>query len=88
MPTELETAAATEQLWEHWHSLSHRERIKQFRELRTAEKADFFLELSAHDQLDVLRGLPPEQRHVWMRLLAPDDAVDVIQEVGPEQRNE
>ena len=88
MPTELETASATEHLWERWHSLSHRERIKQFRELHTGEKADFFLELSAHDQLDVLRGLPPEQRHVWMHLLAPDDAVDVIQEVGPEQRDE
>jgi magnesium transporter len=88
MPTELETASATEQLWGRWHSLSHRERIKQFRELHTGEKADFFLELSAHDQLDVLLGLPPEQRHVWMRLLAPDDAVDVIQEVGPAQRDE
>jgi magnesium transporter len=88
MPTELETASATEQLWERWHGLSHRERIKQFRELHTGEKADFFLELSAHDQLDVLRGLPLEQRHVWMRLLAPDDAADVIQEAGPEQRDE
>jgi magnesium transporter len=88
MPTELETASATEHLWERWHSLSHQERIKQFRELHTGEKADFFLELSAHDQLDVLRGLPPEQRHVWMRLLAPDDAADVIQEAGPEQRDQ
>jgi magnesium transporter len=88
MPTELEIASATEQLWERWHSLSHRERIKQFRDLHTGEKADFFLELSAHDQLDVLRGLPAEQRHVWMRLLAPDDAADLIQEVSPERRDE
>jgi Mg/Co/Ni transporter MgtE len=50
MPTELETASATEHLWERWHSLSHRDRIKQFRELHTGGKADFFLELSAHDQ--------------------------------------
>jgi len=88
MPTELETASGTEHLWERWHGLSHPERIKRFRELHTGEKADFFLELSAHDQLDVLRGLPPEQRHVWMRLLAPDDAADVIQEAGPEKRDE
>jgi magnesium transporter len=88
MPTELETASATELLWERWHSLSHQERIKRFRELHTGEKADFFLELSAHDQLDVLLGLPPEQRHVWMRLLAPDDAADVIQEAGLEKRAE
>src|ERR1700753_1726430 len=88
MPTELETSSATEQLWERWHRLSHRERIQQFRELHTGEKADFFLELSAHDQLDVLNGLPPEQRHVWMRLLAPDDAADLLQEVGSENRDE
>jgi hypothetical protein len=44
MPTELETPSATEHLWERWHSLSHRERIKQFRELHTGEKADFFLD--------------------------------------------
>jgi magnesium transporter len=86
MPTQL--ASATEQLWERWHALSRSQRLKQFRELHTGEKADFFLELSAHDQSDLLLDLPQEQRHVWMRLLAPDDAADVIQEVSPERRDE
>src|SRR5271170_4620943 len=64
---------ATDQLWERWPALSREQRMKQFRELHTGEKADFFLEMSAHDQSDLLQDLPQEQRHVWMRLLAPDD---------------
>jgi magnesium transporter len=79
---------ATEQLWERWPTLSRQQRMKQFRELHTGEKADFFLEMSAHDQSDLLQDLPQEQRHVWMRLLAPDDAADVIQEAGPAHRDE
>jgi magnesium transporter len=86
MTTQLESA--TGQLWERWPGLSRDQRLKQFRELHTGEKADFFLELSAHDQSDLLLDLPQEQRHVWMRLLAPDDAADVIQEAGPEHRDE
>ena len=85
MTTQL--ASPVEQLWERWPSLSNAERVKQFRELHTGEKADFFLALSAHDQTDVLLGLPADQRHVWMRLLPPDDAADLIQEVGPELRD-
>ena len=82
MPTELVSPA--DELKERWPVLSREQRTKQFRELHTGEKADFYLELSAHDQRDLLLDLPTEQRHVWIRLLAPDDAVDVIQEAGPE----
>src|SRR5215472_6952857 len=81
-------ATSTNQLGERWPYLSHEERLKQFRELHTGEKADFFLALSAHDQRTLLMGLPQEQQHVWMRLLAPDDAADVIQEAGPGRRDE
>src|SRR5262249_27527924 len=86
MTTELPTATATDQLWDRWPYLSHKQRLTKFRELHTGEKADFFLALGAHDQVFLLLGLPEEQRHVWMRLLAPDDAADVIQEAGPERR--
>jgi magnesium transporter len=82
MTTALETST------KRWPYLSHEERLKQFRELHTGEKADFFLALNAHDQRTLLLGLPQEQQHVWMRLLAPDDAADVIQEAGPERRDE
>ncbi len=86
MTTQL--ATATDQLRDRWPYLSHEQRLKQFRELHTGEKADFFLSVSAHDQLFLLLGLPKEQRHVWMRLLAPDDAADVIQEGGRGRREE
>ena len=88
MTTELPTATATDLLWDRWPYLSHKQRLTQFRELHTGEKADFFLALDAHDQFVVLQGLPEDQRHVWMRLPAPDDAADVIQEAGPEWREE
>src|SRR5215475_2145866 len=86
MITEPPTATATDQLWDRWPYPSHKQRLTQFRELHTGEKADFFLALDTHDQFFLLQGLPEEQRHVWMRLLAPDDAADVIQEAGPEMR--
>ncbi len=85
---ETEIAQATEALWERWPRLTHAERLQQFRELHTAEKADFFLELSAHDQSDLLLRLPEPQRHVWIRLLAPDDAADLVQEAGPARHDE
>lgn len=80
-------AQATEELWELWPSLTHAERLRRFRELHTGEKADFFLQLSAHDQCDLLLRLPQDQQHVWIRLIAPDDAADLIQEAGAEHRD-
>lgn len=85
MTTQL--ADATEELREAWPALGHAERLKRFREMHTGEKADFFLDLSAHDQCDLLQRLPQDQRHVWIRLLAPDDAADLMQEAGPEHRD-
>ena len=84
MATQPLTASAVDQLWDRWPYLSHAERLKQFREMHTGEKADFYLALSPHDQVFLLFGLPEEQMHVWMRVLPPDDAADVIQEAGPE----
>jgi len=87
MVTQLAAPSAIDQLWDRWPYLSHTERLKQFREMHTGEKADFFLTLSPHDQAFILFGLPEEQRHVWMRILPPDDAADLIQEAGPEWRD-
>lgn len=80
---ETKTVDAPEALWEAWPGLSHEQRIQGFRQLHTAEKADFFLKLSAHDQCNLLLSLPEDQRRVWIRLLAPDDAADLIQEADP-----
>jgi magnesium transporter len=84
MATQTAAPSAVDQLWDRWPYLSHAERLKQFREMHTGEKADFFLALSPHDQVFILFGLPEEQSHVWMRILPPDDAADLIQEAGPE----
>jgi magnesium transporter len=87
MATQSAIASAVDQLWDRWPYLSHEERLKQFREMHTGEKADFFLALSPHDQVFILFGLPEEQSHVWIRILPPDDAADLIQEAGPEYRD-
>jgi magnesium transporter len=82
-----QVADAIEQLWDRWPTLSEQERLRSFRELHTAEKSEFFQQLNASDQSDLLVRLPEDQRHVWIRLLAPDDAADLIQEADAEQRN-
>jgi Mg/Co/Ni transporter MgtE len=38
------------------------------------------------DQVDILLGLPEDERRAWMRLLAPDDAADLVQVAPPETR--
>lgn len=88
MATQVATSSAIDQLWDRWPYLSHAQRLKQFREMHTGEKADFFLGLSPHDQSFILFGLPEEQRHVWLRILPPDDAADLIQEAGPKWHDE
>lgn len=82
-----ETAAAPETLRQQWPRLSQDEQLQRFRQLHTAEKADFFLRLNARDQNDLLLSLPEDQRLVWMRVLPPDDAADLIQESAPENRD-
>jgi magnesium transporter len=85
--TSVTTAAEqVEALKMDWARLSGPERVHQFRELHTGEKADFFLELSARDQKELLLGLPEEQWHVWLRLLPPDDAADLLQECDEADR--
>jgi hypothetical protein len=37
MTTPLATPTATDQLWDRWPYLSHKERLTQFRELHTGE---------------------------------------------------
>jgi magnesium transporter len=73
-------------LRETWPILSREDRLDGFRMLPRAELDDFFLDLGAHDQADLLLGLRPEERRLLIRLLAPDDAADVIQQVPVEDR--
>ena len=58
MTTQVATASAVDQLWDRWPYLSHEQRLKQFREMHTGEKADFFLALASHDQSFICLACP------------------------------
>jgi magnesium transporter len=62
------------------------ERVESFKLVPHATADDFFLSLSAQEQMDLILALAPGERRTWMRLLAPDDAVDVVQSAPPESR--
>ena len=66
-------------LKETWRILDPEERIEAFVELERQQAEDFFLDLPARDQADLLMSMSPAQRRSWMRLLPPDDAADAIQ---------
>ena len=74
------------ELYEAWPVLSMEERVEGFEFLPRNDADDFFLQLSARDRAELILGLPPGERRLWMRLLAPDDAADVIQEAPTEER--
>jgi magnesium transporter len=74
-------------LQEVWLTLTPQERLERFHRLHWADAEMFFLSLNAHDQAEVVRGLPRSEQRLWMRLLAPDDVADVIQETPPEEHD-
>jgi len=73
-------------LQETWRLLTPEEREEAFEELTRDEAEDFFLDLSARDQYELVSGMPAAQRRSWMRLLAPDDAADLVQEAPESER--
>lgn len=75
-------------LLENWSGLSAEERLAEFESIPRDQAQKFFLELSSHDQLDLLMSLPEGERRLWLRLLPPDDAADVIQLAPEEQTRE
>lgn len=87
--SESEAGLAAEDLLETWRILTTEDRIEAFLDLPRAEAEDFFLDLSARDQYELINAMPTAQRRSWMRLLPPDDAVDVVQEAEePSERYE
>lgn len=82
-PSEALTCA---ELKEAWPLLDLEERVQGVRVLPHAEASEFFLELTARDQAQVLCALHPHEQRLWLRQLAPDDLADVLQEVEPEKR--
>jgi magnesium transporter len=77
-----------DELREAWSLLPHYDRVEGFRLLETADGEEFFLDLDAGDQYELLMGLREGERRLWLRLLPPDDAADLIQEALPGHRPE
>src|SRR5712692_11990027 len=79
MVNEAREAPSGSELQELWSSLPPGARLEAFKALSRAEAEDFFWDLSAPDQVELLLALPAVERRGWMRLLAPDDAADAVQ---------
>jgi magnesium transporter len=75
-----------QELREAWWVLSKEDRLAGFRLLQPEDAEEFFFDLGARDQCELLTALPTAERRLWLRLLPPDDAVDVVQEVEADER--
>ena len=84
---ETREALSGSELQEMWSSLAPEARFEAFKVLSRAEGEDFFWNLSAPDQVELLLELPAVERRGWMRFLAPDDAADVVQAAPEEERD-
>jgi magnesium transporter len=85
-PTDLNPGLSADELRDIWMILSPEERVDGFKLLPRTDAEDFFFELAAHDQAQLLLALPPHERRSWLRLLPPDDAVDLLQEAPATER--
>ena len=74
------------ELREAWWLLTPEDRIEGFSLLEPDDAEEFFFDLSAPDQAELIVGLRPGARRLWLRLLPPDDAADLIQSADEEVR--
>jgi len=75
------------ELREAWWLLTQEDRIEGFQLLEPDDAEEFFFDLSADDQAELVLSLRPGARRIWIRLLPPDDAADLIQAAEEEQRD-
>lgn len=75
-----------DELREAWGLLPHDDRADGFRLLAPGDAEEFFLDLPAADQYDLVTALAVSERRLWLRLLAPDDAADLIQQAEEAER--
>src|SRR5271165_5866863 len=78
------TAAA--ELLDQWPHQRKSERVAKFEALPREYMDNFFLDLDAKSQSELVLALPEGERRLYIRLLAPDDAADLIQESPQRQR--
>jgi magnesium transporter len=70
-----------------WPQLRRSQRLQAFQSLPREYMDDFFLDLDADAQAELLLSLPEGERRMYVRLLAPDDAADLIQ-ASPQRERE
>jgi len=58
------------ELYDAWPVLSRAEKIEGFEFLQRDDAESFFLQLNGRDRADLMLGLTPAERRLWMRLLA------------------
>ena len=75
-----------DELLDKWSYLRRAERVTRFRALPRELSDNFFLDLDAKAQAELVLGLPEGERRLYIRLLAPDDAADSIQAAPQSQR--
>jgi magnesium transporter len=85
-PAELNAELTDGDLRDIWPILSLDERVTGFKLLPRTLAEDFFFELTAQDQAQLVLALPPNERRSWIRLLPPDDAADLLQSAEPGER--
>jgi magnesium transporter len=69
-----------DELLDQWPFLRRSERVNRFESLPREQMDNFFLNLDAKSQSELVLALPEGVRRLYIRLLAPDDAADLIQE--------
>lgn len=74
-------------LRERWSQLSRDETLIEFRKLSTQDAQEFFDELSAKEQSELVLRMGSSEQKLWLRVLAPDDAVDLLQQLPDESRH-
>jgi len=75
-----------DELLDQWPRLRKSERVAKFEGLPREYMDNFFLDLDAKSQSELVLALPEGVRRLYIRLLAPDDAADLIQHSPQRER--
>lgn len=78
---------AADELLDEWPRLRKSQRVAKFEGFPREYMDNFFLDLDAKSQSELVLALPEGERRLYIRLLAPDDAADLIQE-SPQSKRE
>lgn len=82
-----DTGLLADDLREIWPMASLEEKVEGFRALAPADAEELFRSLEARAGAELVLGLPPAERQLWVRQLAPDDAADVVQAAPRDARD-